>query len=295
MGKYIIEDTVFDVLEDKTVLEENYDIQDNILICDRTMRVVTRSSIYNYPDGFSLYLKFDDTGKQKLINLTLAIYKSQIEKQLLEFHECVDLKITRHHNNFLAVTDDTLNHVGSINFMSIIGESDVLKSEINYTKLEDMQMIDNQLVLVNCYENVDERYKMWLIALYDLNGRCKKTLLDKKVKSGESFRTQVVVNKKGMLVVWIDRVLRNGETKKLTDYDLKIEAPNMPAPEIQMSWLEKRRLKKEKEKERKMKAKAEKESKKQKEEIVEEEPKKTKSKNVKKQSKKPTSKSKDET
>ena len=78
MGRYAVEDTIFDVLEDKTVLEEGYDIQDNILICEKTMKVVTRSNIYNYPDGFSLYLKFDDTGKQKLINLTLSNYKSQI-------------------------------------------------------------------------------------------------------------------------------------------------------------------------------------------------------------------------
>ena len=277
MGRYAVEDTIFDVLEDKTVLEEGYDIQDNILICEKTMKVVTRSNIYNYPDGFSLYLKFDDTGKQKLINLTLSNYKSQIEKQLLEFHESVDFKINRHGNNFLAVTNDAINGDGSVAFITITDGNDILKSEINYTKLEDLQMIDNQLVLLNCYEDVDANYKMWLIALYDLNGRCKKTILDKKVRNDEWFRTQVVVNKKGMLVVWVDKILPDGEEKKFTDYDLKILAPNLPAPERKVTWQEKRRLKKEK------KIKAEKESKKPKEIVAEEEPPTKKTRKVKKE------------
>jgi len=286
MGKYVVEDAVFDVLEDKTVLEEEYDIKDNILICEKTMHIVTRSSIYNYPDGFSLYLKFDDTGKQKLIHLTLAIYKSQVEKKLLECYDSVDLKINRYNNNFLAVTNDALNGAGTISFMCLTEQNEILKSEINYSKLEDLQVIDNQFVLVNCYENVDQDCKMWLIGVYDLNGRCKKVLLDKKIKNDEIYKTQVVVNKKGMLLVWVDRV-KDGEEKKYTDFDLKIEAPNMPAPERKISWHEKMKLKKE-QKEKKVKAK--KMLEKQKEKIAEEELKKTESKKTKSEDKKTASK-----
>ena len=177
----------------------------------------------------------------------------------------------------MAVTNDAINGDGSVAFITITEGNDILKSEINYTKLEDLQMIDNQLVLLNCYENVDDNYKMWLIALYDLNGRCKKTILDKKVRNDEWFRTQVVVNKKGMLVVWVDKILPDGEEKKFTDYDLKILAPNLPAPERKVTWLEKRRLKKEK------KIKAEKESKKPKEIVAEEEPPTKKTRKVKKE------------
>ena len=284
MGKYVIEDTVFDVLEDKTVLDEKYDIQDNILICEKTMQVVTRSSIYSYPDGFSLYLKFDDTGRQKLINLTLAIYKTQVEKQLLEFHDWVDVKINRYNNNFLVIENDPLNNIGSVSFVTVTDSGDILKSEINYTRLVDLNVIDGQLVLLNSYEDTEDGYRMWLIGVYALNGICKKVLLDKKIKSDEFFKTQVVINKKGMLLAWVDKVLPNGEEKKYTDYDLKILSPNMPAPERKVSWKERRRLEKEK------KIKAEKMSKNQKETVVEEPPDKSKGKKPESKTKKTATK-----
>ena len=148
------EDEVIRIQEDIETLDVAYDIQDNNLIAVKTLKQTLSSKIYNYDDGISVYLKFEDSGN--FINVMFAIYQAGGEKQILSVPRHADLYLRRLDKfHFHIIAKDEINYESNLVAITIKDETEVATVQFNFTNILEYKIIDDKYVLINGYEEFE--------------------------------------------------------------------------------------------------------------------------------------------
>ncbi len=231
MSKGYFEDMPVEIYEDKTINDTTYDIQNGMLISTKNLSSVIQSSIYNYPDGYSLYLKFDESGMQKMVFPMLAIYSVQDEKKLGSFPDSAEFTIKRYNDNYFIMTmKDDLNKQGNITFATVKPDGKVVNNCLNFTELINYEFIDERYFIITTVENLNDKYSIWVSGVYDFSGKGIKVLVDKKFSKDISFNAYRVVDNKGKVHYQVDKT-EKGVTKKFKKVYLGYKVPVEKVPE----------------------------------------------------------------
>ena len=189
------EDEVIRIQEDIETIDVAYDIQDNNLIAVKTLKQTLSSKIYNYDDGISVYLKFEDSGN--FINIMFAIYQAGGEKQILSIPRHADLYLRRLDKfHFHLIAKDEINFESNLVAVTIKDETEVATVQFNFTNILDYRIIDDKYVLINGYEDLNDGNYLYTMGVYNLAGKALKVLLDKRVTNpnGYEFVIQLLPN-----------------------------------------------------------------------------------------------------
>lgn len=189
------EDEVIRIQEDIETLDVAYDIQDNNLIAVKTLKQTLSSKIYNYDDGISVYLKFEDSGN--FINVMFAIYQAGGEKQILSVPRHADLYLRRLDKfHFHIIAKDEINYESNLVAITIKDETEVATVQFNFTNILEYKIIDDKYVLINGYEDLNDGNYLYTMGVYNLAGKALKVMLDKKITNpnGYEFVIQLLPN-----------------------------------------------------------------------------------------------------
>ena len=189
------EDEVIRIQEDIETIDVAYDIQDDNLIAVKTLKQTLSSKIYNYDDGISVYLKFEDSGN--FINIMFAIYQAGGEKQILSIPRHADLYLRRLDKfHFHLIAKDEINFESNLVAVTIKDETEVATVQFNFTNILDYRIIDDKYVLINGYEDLNDGNYLYTMGVYNLAGKALKVLLDKRVTNpnGYEFVIQLLPN-----------------------------------------------------------------------------------------------------
>lgn len=195
MAEIRFEDEVIRIQEDIETIDVAYDIQDNNLIAVKTLKQTLSSKIYNYDDGISVYLKFEDSGN--FINIMFAIYQAGGEKQILSIPRHADLYLRRLDKfHFHLIAKDEINFESNLVAVTIKDETEVATVQFNFTNILDYRIIDDKYVLINGYEDLNDGNYLYTMGVYNLAGKALKVLLDKRVTNpnGYEFVIQLLPN-----------------------------------------------------------------------------------------------------
>ncbi len=186
MSEIRFEDEVIKVEEDIETLDVAYDIQDNKLIAVKTLKQTLCSQIYNYDDGISVYLKFEDTGK--FFNVMFAIYKANGEKKIISVPRHVDLALRRiDKSHFHILTRDDVNNETNITAVTIKNDTEVAITQFNFTDVVEYRIIDDKFVLINAYDDLNDGHYLYTMGVYNLAGKTMKIMLDEQVDTPSGY------------------------------------------------------------------------------------------------------------
>ena len=186
MAEIRFEDEVIRIQEDIETLDVAYDIQDNNLIAVKTLKQTLSSKIYNYEDGISAYLKFEDSGN--FINVMFAIYQAGGEKQILSIPRHADLYLRRLDKfHFHIIAKDDINNESNLVAITIKDEVEVATVQFNFTVILDYRIIDDKYVLINGYEDLNDGNYLYTMGVYNLAGKALKVLLDKRITNPNGY------------------------------------------------------------------------------------------------------------
>lgn len=225
----VFEDVEVEIRENKVINDVSYNINEDKLISTKTLTSTITSTIYTYPDGYNLFLKFDESGIQKMFFPMLVSQADQIEKELGSFVETSDVSIKRlGQDNFILIMNDDTNNQGTFSFIHINENKEVIQRNLNYTKLVDYQMVDDKYIVINSYESID-KFNINCISVYYLSGDLFQHVVDVKQRKNISFRFDVEITTKGRKVVRVEKV-KGGKAKQFRVCDLQIQIPKDMIP-----------------------------------------------------------------
>lgn len=180
MANIIFEDMSVNIQEEVETVKTDYEIENDVLIAKKVLDKTITSKIYTYEDGISAYLKFDDSGVNQFIDIMFALYKANSEKKIVCIANTADAVLKRiDKSHFHLIIKDKANNNGSLVFITIKDEKEVMTSQVYFTELVDYQIIDMTYVIVNCYEIINNRRVLHTLNVYNLAGMSIKRLVDK--------------------------------------------------------------------------------------------------------------------
>ncbi|MGN0960688.1 MAG: hypothetical protein ACI4PF_00645 [Christensenellales bacterium] len=186
MSEICFEDEVIKIEEDIETIDVAYDIRDNNLIATKTLKQSLSSKIYNYDDGISVYLKFEDNGN--FMNLMFAIYQANSEKQILSLPRHASLylrRIDKRHFHILA--KDEINKEANLVAITIKDEMEIVTVQFNFTEIIEYKLLDDKYLLINAYEDMGNGSYLYTMGVYNLAGKAIQIFLDKKVNQDNSY------------------------------------------------------------------------------------------------------------
>lgn len=180
MANIMFEDMSVNIQEEVETVRTDYDIENDVLIAKKVLDKTITSKIYTYEDGISAYLKFDDSGINQFIDIMFALYRAKSEKKIVCIAQTADAVLKRiDKSHFHLLIKDKVNHEGSLVFITIKDEKEVITSQVYFTELVDYQIIDMTYVIVNCYEVINNKKVLHTLNVYNLAGMLIKSLVDK--------------------------------------------------------------------------------------------------------------------
>lgn len=190
MSKLFVEETEIKITEKTDYEDGGHNIGEKYYVQEVVERTTYKSTIFSYDDGLSVLVSKQKRFGEIYYRIVLFSDEKCLAWPLLVLSEKLDTKIKRLNDEMFLVTgiNEAGEVVSQISFCKLKPSGNVDEITINFTKLVDLQFLDDKGILI-CLEEKDKvtNDTLHVLSMYNTEGKLIKNFYEFYDSDKEKF------------------------------------------------------------------------------------------------------------